>query len=215
MKNNLMIGVVAIAALAAGLYFGPFTLDRATDSPQLQYLQQYPQPRDLPDFSLSDQHQQPFAKQQLLQHWTLTFVGYTFCPDICPTTLAELSRIYPQLKSFNSTAPLQVLFLSVDPARDTAQRLREYVSFFNPEFIAATGEHSQLFPLVRAMGMMYSMAETKDNPNYLVDHSASVVLINPQGQVVGRFRPQLAAGQLAVTDAQQILADLPLVLSSS
>lgn len=213
MKNNLLLGLVATLALVAGVLLAAYSQPFSTA--QAKYLQQYPQPRELPDFKLSDKQKQPFGKQQLLQHWTLTFVGYTFCPDICPTTLAELTRIYPQLKAIESEYPLQVLFISVDPARDTPERLRKYVNFFNDKFIAASGEHSELFPLVRSMGLMYSMADAKDNPHYLVDHSASIVLINPQAQIVGRFKPQLQPGQMAVTDAEQILADLPILLAGS
>jgi protein SCO1/2 len=104
--------------------------------------------------------------------------------------------------------------LSVDPKRDTVERLNEYVGYFNPDFIAATGPHEQLFPLVRSMGMMYSMSESTDNPNYLVDHSASVVVINPDGNVVGRFKPKHVLGELSISDTQQIMADMPLLLSS-
>ncbi|MET1218468.1 MAG: SCO family protein [Glaciecola sp.] len=178
-----------------------------------QYLQWYPQPRELVDFTLVTDDNLKMTNADLQGQWTLAFVGYTFCPDICPTTLAALNRAYPKLSAIQGEYPIRVWFLSVDPQRDTVERLASYVQFFNDEFVAATGEHKELYPLVRSMGMMYAMAGDTSEPNYLVDHSGSVVLINPQGQVVGRFKPQHAPGQIAISDTEQILADLPLVVS--
>ena len=212
MKQNVLVGIIAAVALALGILIALNVSPPQSDAPK--FMQVYPQAREIKDFVLHDQHGDLVDKQRLQNRWTLAFVGYTFCPDICPTTLAELKRIYPELAEMPANHPLQILFLSVDPGRDTQERLLEYVNFFNPEFIAATGEHAQLFPLVRSMGMMYAMADDTSNPNYLVDHSASVVVVNPQAQVVGRFKPQLEPGKLAISDGDQILADMPLLLGS-
>jgi protein SCO1/2 len=183
-------------------------------SEKTKHMSWYPMPRKLADFSLSKHTGEGFTNADLLGKWTLAFVGYTFCPDICPVTLAEMNKVYPQLKAFEKSNPLQIWFLSVDPKRDTVERLNEYVNYFNPEFVAATGAHDQLFPLVRSMGMMYSMSESTDDPNYLVDHSASIVVINPKGNVVGRFKPKHVPGELSISDTQQILSDMPLLLES-
>ncbi|GAB5381810.1 MAG: SCO family protein [Aliiglaciecola sp.] len=210
MKQNAVLGVVAIVALLAGLYFAVNIAPPEPDSPK--YMQQYPAARALPDFELYDQNGEAFTNKNLQGKWSLAFVGYTFCPDICPTTMAELGKIYPQLQQIESNEPIQIWFLSVDPRRDDANRLNEYVNFFNPAFKATSGEHKQLFPLVRAMGMMYSMSDNMDNPNYLVDHSSSITVVNPLGQVIGRFKPQMKPGKLAVSDSQQILTDMPVVV---
>ena len=213
MKQNTIVGLAAGIALVLGIILAIYIAPPGAAEPK--YMQMYPQPRVLKEFSLYDQHGNEMNRQRLEGKWTLAFVGYTFCPDICPTTLAELKRIYPTLADIETDHPLQVLFLSVDPARDTQQRLLEYVNFFNSEFIAASGEHAQLFPLVRSMGMMYSMTEDTSKPNYLVDHSASIVVVNPQAQVIGRFKPHLEPGKLAVSDGQQVLADMPALLASN
>tara|TARA_R110000868_G_scaffold36277_5_gene128831 strand:+ start:2171 stop:2806 length:636 start_codon:yes stop_codon:yes gene_type:complete len=207
--NKLQAGVVALIALIIGIVAALTLSPPKSDEPS--YISFYPQVRALPDFQLVDNHQQAFTTEQLLQHWTLVFVGYTFCPDVCPTTLAELKTIYPQLKALPSKHPVQIMFLSVDPQRDTPERMNEYVNFFEPEFIGVSGEHKELFPLVRAMGMMYSMTESTDKPDYLVDHSSSVVLVNPQAQVIGRFKAQFAVGKVALSDSQQILADMKIL----
>lgn len=208
MLQKWLFVVIAVITLAAGLG-AKLWLDNTTEP---AYMQAYPQARALPEFNLLDHKGKAFTPAQLRGKWTLAFTGYTFCPDICPVTLSNLASVYPQISG--SAQPVQVLFISVDPARDSIERLHEYMQFFNPEFVAVTGEHKELFPLVRAMGMMYAIAESTDNPNYLVDHSASVVVINPQGQVIGRFKPEFSAGQVAVSDEQQILHDMPLIMTS-
>jgi len=117
------------------------------------------------------------------------------------------------LQAIESEYPVKVVFISVDPNRDTTERLAEYIGFFNSNFIAATGEHSQLFPLARNLGMMYAMTESSGNPNYLVDHSASVVVVNPKAQVIGRFKPKREPGNLSISDAQEILTDMPSIVA--
>ena len=121
--------------------------------------------------------------------------------------------MYPALQKIPTDFPIQVVLLSVDPKRDTPERLNEYINFFHTDFIAVSGEHAQLFPLVRAMGMMYSMSESTDNPNYLVDHSSSVVVVNPKAQVVGRFKPEFVVGELPISEGQKILADMPAIIA--
>lgn len=224
MNQKNITAVVAVVALIVGVYVAIVIAPpdvagenaaTATKSNQYttQYMQRYPQPRVLSDVMLIDHNQQPFTKQNFENKWSLLFVGYTYCPDICPTTLADLNNAYPDIVKTAGDAPLQVVFLSVDPKRDSPERLYEYMNFFNENFVGATGEHKQLFPFVRSMGMMYSMTESTDNPNYLVDHSASVVVINPQAQVIGRFKPQHSPGSVPISDTQQIIADLPSIIS--
>ena len=210
--SKLQAGLIAFIALVVGvvaaLYIKP-----PSNNVKMQHVSLYPQVRALPDFQLVDHNDKAFTPQNLMGHWSLIFVGYTYCPDICPTTLAELKGIYPELQKIPSEFPIQIVLLSVDPKRDTPKRLNEYINFFHPDFIAVSGEHPQLFPLVRAMGMMYSMSESTDNPNYLVDHSSSVVVLNPREQVVGRFKPDFVVGQLPISEGQKILVDMPAIMS--
>ena len=211
MKQSHIAGIAALIALVLGTVMAIYIAPPQTEA--TEYLQRYPEPRALPDFTLTDQHGQPFTPENLSGHWTLAFMGYTYCPDICPTTLAELKRIYPALEQIESDTPAQVVLISVDPNRDKPARLKEYIEFFNPDFIAVTAEHAQLYPLVRAMGMMYSISDDITKPDYLVDHSASVVVINPDGNVIGRFKPQHGPGQLAVSDGEQIKQDMPILMT--
>jgi protein SCO1/2 len=212
MKQKLIVAIAIVVAIAAGAYVS-LVVAPTLNPKEPEFVRLYPQPRELADVALIDQHGQDFTKTELEGKWTLAFVGYTYCPDVCPTTLAELKGIYPQLKAIKSDNPLQVLFLSVDPNRDKTERLKEYIDFFNPEFVAASAQHKVLFPLVRSMGMLYAISDPTDDPDYLVSHSASVVVINPQAQVIGRFQPSAAPGQVAISDSQQILADMPALMN--
>ncbi|MCV2885835.1 SCO family protein [Aestuariibacter sp. AA17] len=211
MTQRTLVGIIAAIALILG---GVLSIYIAPPAPKANYFQAYPQPRALSDFGLTAHSGEMLSPDWLEGKWTLTFVGYTFCPDICPTTLVELKRIYPDLQSIQSEQPIQVLFISVDPARDTTERLAEYIAFFHPEFVAASAEHKVLYPLIRSMGMMYAIADDTSDGEYLVDHSGSVVVINPNGHVVGRFKPVMEPGKLAVSDGEQIITDMPYILEN-
>lgn len=209
MKQSVIVASAAVVALVVGVWLSLTIAPKA----QPQHILTYPAPRPLADVKLLSHKGEQLSNEWFKEQWTLTFVGYTFCPDVCPTTLAELKRIYPKITAIESEFPIKVLFLSVDPKRDTQERLNEYIEFFNPAFFAATAEHSELFPLVRSMGMAYSMVDSTDKPNYLVDHSASVVLVNPEGNVVGRFKPDHQPGKLAISNGEQIVQDLPAIVA--
>lgn len=210
MTQTQITGIVAFIALIVGVYVATIIAPPGMQT-QPAYLQMYPQPRELTNFTLTDHNHQSIDKSIFEGKWSILFVGYTYCPDICPTTLAAVSSAYGDLLNATPQDP-QVVFLSVDPKRDTIERLNEYMNFFNPAFIGMTGEHKELFPLVRSMGMMYAMTESTDNPDYLIDHSASIVVINPQAQVIGRLKPQHIPGELAISDTAQLIADLPLLM---
>ena len=208
MFRNLTFLVLAVVALIAGVALYQATQQNA--EPKLALV--YPQPRVLADFQLTDQHGETVNRERLYGQWTLAFVGYTYCPDICPLTLAKLAGLQPELAK-QVQEPLNVWFISVDPKRDTTEKLNEYVSYFNqPAVLGMTAGHDQLFPFVRQLGLMYAISSSTEQ-DYLVDHSASAVLINPQGQLVAMFKPPLQPGQLPVLDSEQLLADFPLVLN--
>ena len=95
-------------------------------------------PRRFSDFTLTDQQGQPFNKDRLKGKWTLIYFGFTSCPDICPTTLATVAKMYRELKP-EEQQDLQVVLLSVDPERDTTEVLAQYVPYFHPEFVGVSG----------------------------------------------------------------------------
>ena len=152
---------------------------------QLQTSFEFPAPQAIAPFSLTDQHGQAFTNDNLTGKWSLFFIGYTSCPDVCPTTMGKLTAAYPSL---SENADLQVIFLSVDPQRDSTDTLLNYANFFNPEFVAVTAEHKQLYPITRSLGFVYAMVG--DGEDYQVDHSASFALVSPHGEKVAIIKPK-------------------------
>jgi protein SCO1/2 len=157
---------------------------------ELQALLVLPEPRELPAFHLADQQGAPFGPERLAGKWSLLFFGFTHCPDICPTTLFDLKQVSEGLRAAVAAADdrFQVVFVSVDPERDGPERLREYVAYFDPSFIAVTGPHEELRPLTRQAGIAYRIEDHEAGAEqYGVDHSASLLLTSPDGRVYGVF----------------------------
>ncbi|MEI6860387.1 MAG: SCO family protein [Shewanella sp.] len=170
----------------------------------------FPIAKPLASFSLTDQHGNRFTNARLNDKWNLFFIGYTSCPDVCPTTMGKLTAAYPELLK---STELQVIFLSVDPYRDTQTKLLSYMNFFNPKFIAITGGHDQIFPLTRDLGFAYTMVGEGDD--YQVDHSASMALISPDGRKVAIIKPQSSApGKLPQISNKNLIADIKTIIAN-
>ncbi|MDH3789565.1 MAG: SCO family protein [Xanthomonadales bacterium] len=149
-----------------------------------------PEPRVIADFSLVDDDGQPFSLERLKGQWSLLFFGFTHCPDVCPSALYDLAQVRKTLARNDpeKTNNLQVLFVSVDPERDTPRQLNQYVNYFDPEFIGVTGPEAQLAPLTLQLGIAYRIEDHEPgSQQYNVDHSASILLMNPDGQLHGVF----------------------------
>ncbi|MBY5994033.1 SCO family protein [Ferrimonas balearica] len=204
------IVLFGIVALVAGLSLG---LQGPAPRPQVSALW-LEHPRPLPEFTLTDHRGERFDRSRLEGQWSLIFVGYTSCPDVCPTTMADLARVYPKLEASLEADAVQVVLLSVDPGRDSPEKLGQYVEFFRPGFQAVTGEHAQLYPFTQALGLVYALVDNPNGGEYLVDHSADLVLINPQGQVEAFFRPAGELGTIRKVSMAQVAADLPVIVDA-
>ena len=197
--NKIFVGLIAIAAMVVGV----ISFKTVTKLPSPEYALYYKQSRVIKPFELIDHNGQSFTKEQLNDKWSLVFFGYTSCPDICPTTLQNLSFIYDDLKAITQNS--QVLLVSVDPQRDSQEKLAQYIAYFNSEFIALRAGHEVLFPFARNVGLMYAISGEGDD--YLVDHSASLVLINPAGKIAAIFKPEQAIGKMPSIDSDKLLID--------
>jgi len=204
---------IAIAAFAA--IVGAIAFQQVNNLPQPEHALYYQQPREIKAFELMDHNGKAFTKEQLAGKWSLVFFGYTSCPDVCPTTLQNLGYIYDDLKA--TAAQSQVLLVTVDPQRDTQEKLSQYIAYFNAEFVALRAGHEVLFPFSRNLGLMYAITskeEKKDDvdvvaedESYWVDHSASLVLINPAGKIAAIFKPEQAVGEVPSIDNDKLLSD--------
>lgn len=176
--QNLFIAVAATVALVSGYYLGNLASGK---KPELQTATLIPEPRPLQDFSLIDGNGEAFTLDSLKGHWNLMFFGYTHCPDICPVALSSMVEVNKALDD-DTLEQVQTVFVSVDPKRDTPAHLKEYVGFFDPAFVGATGEDTELRALTKQLALNYRIQEPDEKGDYLVDHSAWLIIVNPDGE---------------------------------
>lgn len=158
--------------------------------------------RDLKSIELVTTDSKDFTERNLLNHWTLMFFGFTHCNSVCPVTLEMMSQAYPALQA---TIPnLQVVFVSLDPERDTKETLKKYTQSFNKDFIGVSGKIENVRKLQSQLGI-YSALDTTTQANgaYQLQHTSSIMLINPKGKWIGMFKFGLSAKdfQSSVTKA--------------
>ncbi len=203
--------LILLAALAAGLglwaaqvAFGPGPVRGDAGAPaapvldpaSLATVRLFPQPRALPDFSLDQSDGTPLTRDELTGRWTLVFLGFTHCPDVCPTTLTELAGAQKAWEALPEAERPRVLFVSVDPERDSAAQTGEYARYFHPATWAATTGEPALQDFASALGLVY-MKVPVDGGDYTMDHSTAVVLIDPRGRQAGLIRPPLVPADIA------------------
>ena len=201
-QRNVFI-LVALLALIMGLIFNSL-MSRSSQGNNTALTEAgiilLPQSRHLPAITLTNQDGQPVLINELKDKWSLLFFGYTYCPDICPTTLSQLRKIKSELPKAVQDQ-LQVVLVSVDPNRDAPQQLKKYLSYFDPQFVGLTpGSTEQLQTLANAVSIPFIPPDTS-KPNYTVDHSGNLALIGPDGTQRGFIRAPL--------NNQKLVAQLP------
>ncbi len=205
-ERRLPYFIIALAIVAgmAGFWvsknlYGP--VPRGDEFRQLRGTLLYPAARRLPAFSLTSSLGTTVDPAQWTGGWRLVFFGFTACPDVCPTTLGTLKVAIARAREQAPQARFDVSFVSVDPERDTLDKLAAYVGFFSPDFESLTGDKAAIDVLVRGLSAIYEKVPTGDGPfDYTIDHTASIFVIGPTGELVGLMRPP--------HDAQKITADL-------
>ncbi len=164
---------------------------------QLNGLYIFKTPRNFGEIALLDQNGEAFTRERFLGKWTLVFFGFTYCPDICPTTMSFLNELMGQLEG-TEVEDTEVVMVSVDPARDTVEQLATYVPYFNPDFTGVTGEFLDIHRFATALNTPFRKVPG-DDENYQVDHSANVILINPRGDYHGFFKAPLDMAKMKLT----------------
>jgi len=154
------------------------------------------------DFELNS-HRGPISLKQLRGKVVVLYFGYTQCPDVCPTSLGYLSMALNELTPAE-IAEFQGLFISVDPERDSLQRLKDYGEYFNPAILGITGSKESIDDVVRKYGAAYGMTESDSQMGYIVDHSADTYLINRQGKL-SAVLPHGTAPTVVLTELRKLL----------
>ncbi len=220
-KNNVLIGVAAVAALSAGFWLSSLqhTAERNAvieDEKKLAQARKDFSPiqgviispaRKIIVPALTKDNAETFTLDDLTGHWSLLFFGYTNCPDICPVTMGVVAQAKKSAEAINHMFP-EVIFISVDPERDKVQILADYVQYFDKDFKGVTGDKDLIKALSLQMSVVYMEMPADDvTGNYMVDHSAALFLINPQGKLVAFFNPP--------HDVKTILKDFQTVVNNS
>jgi len=186
------------ADAAAGLATAPAAADGAPNAAEeaelealqatLSRTQMLPSDfRTVLPFELVGTDGEPLDESFLDERWSLLFFGYTNCPDVCPVTLSVMKDVVERLEG-GGTEPMQVVFVTVDPVRDTAARMREYIGFFDEDFVGVTGELADVHALTRELGIVAAFTADEQNPDaYVVDHTASMLLVDPERRVRAKF----------------------------
>lgn len=202
-RNTLLILVAALAAglglWAAQLAFAPGgapAAGPALDPARLKAVRLFPGPRALPAFALQQSDGTPLTPDELRGRWTVVFLGFTHCPDVCPTTLTEMSQAQKAWDALPAERRPRLLFVSVDPDRDTPEKTGEYAAYFHPDTLAATAPEPALQEFATALGMVYMKVPLEDG-DYTMDHSSALVLVDPQGRQAGLIRPPLVPADIA------------------
>ena len=146
----------------------------------------FDKPRIFSDFELVDHRGEAFNLARMKDIWTIVFFGFSHCPDICPTTLAMLNDTYSKLKD-SEKQRLQVVMISLDPQRDTVEKLAEYVPYFNQQFTGVTGNQRAIRLLAAELNVAHNPVPL-DGDDYTIDHSTHLILINPMGHYHGFFK---------------------------
>jgi len=188
--KTLLLLIIGAAALGTGVWLGQALTQRAIEPPPEIAGIYFPEPKAIDNFTLIDQTGQPFQRERFRDKWTFLYFGYTYCPDVCPLALAELNQVQQLLEKRDLDKDNAYMLISVDPERDTPERLGQYAPYFNPKFEGATGSPEELAKLAEQFGVIYRRSPgQEEQENYTVDHSSTIILIDPDAQLHAIFTP--------------------------
>lgn len=183
-KSNLLFIIIAIAAIAVG-FLAQLSSSPDENAPEFEKTILLPQPKPLTMVPFKSHLDQPFNATDWLGRWSIVFYGFTNCPDVCPTTMQTLKQVKAELVAAGVWQNYRVIMVSVDPQRDTTERLAQYVPFFDSEFIGLRAESGATTEFAKQMGILFISGEDSGDANYDVDHSASIILIDPDARYAG------------------------------
>jgi protein SCO1/2 len=188
--TRTVVVLLAFMALIAGLFVSQHLHGNKKIDPSEFHGTLLEKPREVNQFALTGIDNQPFTNESLRGHWTMVFFGFTNCGFICPTTMAELNKMYRILEEKHTNPLPRVVMISVDPERDNEDKLGAYVTAFNPHFYGARGDDKVIREMTREMGIAYTkiaLPSSGNEENYDMQHSGAVMLFNPKGELSAFF----------------------------
>ena len=191
MNRGIFLTVAAclgFMALILALFLSRFYTPRELTLDEYKTLGAYfiDPPRQLAEFQLKDDSGDIFLPDQFKEKWNILFFGFTYCPDICPLTMKQMSDVKQSLGE--NSEKIRFFLVSVDPDRDKPENLRTYLDNFDTEFKGLTGEIDQIYRFSTQVNAPFFPVVNNPDPNYTVDHSGSLVLISPEANYAGFFR---------------------------
>ena len=192
MKNNFtwtILSCLVVIVMSVSLYVNKMTTKVALNNEQLKDLGLYliEPARNMGSFSLTDTNQNEFQSKDFEGKWNVLFFGFTFCPDICPITMSMLSSLEKEM-SKEELDRIKIFMVTVDPERDSPEHLKRYLENFSENFTGLTGGLDQIYNFATRVNAPFNPVSSSPDPYYTVDHTGSIVLINPRGQYAGFFR---------------------------
>ncbi|MDG2035087.1 MAG: SCO family protein [Pseudomonadales bacterium] len=200
--RNTVVGIVIFITVVLALFINRVSQERILSPKEMvaNGAIMFSMPREISALSLIDQNQLPFTKSRFADKWTLVFFGFTHCPDICPTTLALLNQVSDELAETDYAVDTQFLLVSLDPLRDTPEKMKPYVEYFNTDFIGVTGEFLSIHRFAKQLNIAFQKVVTdSETGDYTIDHGGNVALINPQGHYHGFYKPPLDVNRMVLT----------------
>ena len=180
--RRTLVSIAGFISLVLGLLIANYMSSKPMTNDQFRALgyYQFDTPRVINDFNLVNEAGEKVTLESLKNQWSLLFFGFTHCPDFCPTTLSVLNDAVRKME----IAP-QVIMVSVDPERDTPEVLASYVPRFNPAFAGYTGEFDEIVALATQVNVAFGKVPGLELGTYQVEHSVSIVVVNPGGHYAG------------------------------
>lgn len=197
-SKSILYIILAAFAAGFGLWAAQYWLAKPQGKPAiaLQTVRLFSQAREIPDFALQSADGKLVNKASLSKHWTLVFLGFTHCPDVCPTTLGDMAKAQKIWQTLPDSTRPRLLFVSVDPERDTTKAMAEYAAFFHPDTLTATAQEPALGNFAQSLALVYAKVPM-ENGDYTMDHSSTIVVLDPQGNEVGIIRPPFMPEKIA------------------
>ncbi len=183
-KSYFLFILIAVVAIGSGLLVQTSTKPPA-ELPEFKKTILLPTPKSLGEVNFTDHNSRPFTLENLKGKWSILFFAFTNCPDVCPTTMQTLSQVKAAASEAGVWNNYQVIMVTVDPERDDPERLKSYVPYFDPEFIGLTAPVDYTTAFAKNVGILFFKGEVLENGGYDMDHGASLILLNPQGQYAG------------------------------